>query len=102
MQEIYAASLVYSRSIVIKWVGSTCTVGGNMAIIKKITQPGNNLTGSLNGRIVLDEGRGRISVTDTDGSERTRQDIEGFKTFDPVLGEVVRNGLLPDNTYGLT
>lgn len=52
-----------------------------MAIIKKITQPGNNLTGSLNGRIVLDEGRGKISITEQSGQERTRLDLLGLTTI---------------------
>lgn len=52
-----------------------------MAIIVNITQPGNNLTGSLNGRIVLDEGRGKISVTELSGQERTRLDLLGLTTI---------------------
>lgn len=52
-----------------------------MAFIKKITQPGNAITGSLNGRIQLDEGRGRFVVTDTSGVEKTVQDINGFHLF---------------------
>lgn len=56
-----------------------------MAIVKKITQPGNNLTGSLNGRLVLDEGRGRFVVTDTSGNERTVQDIDGFHLTDGTV-----------------
>lgn len=47
-------------------------------IIVNITQPGNNLTGSLDGRIVLDEGRGRIVVTEQNGQERSRMAIDGF------------------------
>lgn len=52
-----------------------------MAIITKITQPGNNLTGSLDGRIVLDEGRGRISITEQSGQERSRLDLLGLTTI---------------------
>lgn len=52
-----------------------------MAIITKITQPGNNLTGSLNGRIVLDEGRGKISITEQSGQERSRLDLLGLTTI---------------------
>lgn len=52
-----------------------------MAIITKITQPGNVLTGSLDGRIVLDEGRGRISITEQSGQERTRLDLLGLTTI---------------------
>lgn len=52
-----------------------------MAIIVNITQPGNNLTGSLNGRIVLDEGRGKISITEQSGQERTTLDLLGLTTI---------------------
>lgn len=52
-----------------------------MAIIKTITEPGNSLTGSLNGRIVLDEGRGTISITEQSGQERTRLDLLGLTTI---------------------
>lgn len=51
-----------------------------MAIIKKITQPGNTLTGSLNGRLVFDQGRGTISVTEEGGQERAKMAIDGFTT----------------------
>lgn len=51
-------------------------------IIVNITQPGNNLTGSLSGRLVLDEGRGRFVVTDQSGNERTVQDLDGFHLTD--------------------
>lgn len=50
-------------------------------IIVNITQPGNNLTGSLDGRIVLDEGRGKISITEQGGQERTRLDLLGLTTI---------------------
>ena len=56
-----------------------------MAIVTKITQPGNNLTGSLSGRIVLDEGRGRIVVTDQQGNEKTVQDTDGFHLTDGTV-----------------
>ena len=52
-----------------------------MAIIRKITEPGNALIGSLSGRIVLDEGRGKISITEPGGQERTRLDILGLTTI---------------------
>lgn len=73
-----------------------------MAIITKVSQPSNNLTGSLNGRIVLDEGRGKISITEQNGNERTRLDIQGLKTYNPDIEEVVRTGEMPDGTYGTT
>lgn len=49
-----------------------------MAIQINVTQPGNNLTGSLNGRIVLDEGRGQIVVTEQNGQERSKLAIDGL------------------------
>lgn len=52
-----------------------------MAFIEKITQPGNNRSSSLNGRIVFDEGRGKISVTEQSGQERTRLDLLGLTTI---------------------
>jgi len=35
-----------------------------MAIITKITQPGNNLISTLNGQIQIDEGRGLMRIYD--------------------------------------
>lgn len=52
-----------------------------MAIIKKVTSPGNNILGTLDGRIVFDEGRGKIAITDQSGQERTRLDILGLTTI---------------------
>lgn len=52
-----------------------------MAFIEKITQPSQGLVGSLNGRILLDQGRGRIVVTETNGQERTRLDLLGLTTI---------------------
>lgn len=53
-----------------------------MAIITTVKQPGQALTGSLNGRIILDEGRGRFVVTDQSGIERSVQDVDGTHIFD--------------------
>lgn len=36
-----------------------------MAIIKKITQPGNNLISTLGGQIQIDEGRGLMRIYDS-------------------------------------
>lgn len=52
-----------------------------MAIIEKITQSGGRTTSSLSGRLVFDETRGRISVTEQAGQERTRLDILGLTTI---------------------
>lgn len=52
-----------------------------MSIIVNISQPGNRLTGSLNGRIIQDEGRGVISITEQSGQERTRLDLLGLTTI---------------------
>jgi hypothetical protein len=48
-----------------------------MAIIKKITQPGNNLISTLSGQIQIDEGQGLMRI------------------YDPALG---RNLLVLDKT----
>ena len=52
-----------------------------MAFVEKIVQPSQPLTGSLNGRIVLDEARGKISITELNGKERTRLDLLGLTTI---------------------
>lgn len=52
-----------------------------MNLVETITTPGQGLTGSLNGRIVLDEGRGKISITEQSGQERTRLDLLGLTTI---------------------
>lgn len=51
-----------------------------MTIVTKITQPGNNIAGSLSGRLIIDEGRGQIVVTEQSGQERARMAIDGFTT----------------------
>lgn len=71
-----------------------------MTLEEKITYQSQGITGSLNGRIQLDEGRGRFVVNDESGYERTVQDIDGFKSYNPSIGEVVRTGRMPDNSYG--
>lgn len=68
-----------------------------MAIIVNITQPGNNLTGSLDGRIVLDEGRGKISITEQSGQERTRLDLLGLTTIRSSGEYSARYGQARDN-----
>lgn len=50
--------------------------------IETITTPGQGIVGSQNGRIVLDEAQGKISITDQVGQERTRLDLSGFLTTD--------------------
>ena len=52
-----------------------------MAIIKTTTTSGNRLTGTLNGRVVIDDGRGKISITEQNGQERTRLDLLGLTTI---------------------
>lgn len=52
-----------------------------MNIIENISTPSQGLTGSLNGRIVLDEGRGKISITEQSGQERSRLDLLGLTTI---------------------
>lgn len=50
--------------------------------IENITTPGQGLVGSQNGRIILDEAQGKISITNQSGQERTRLDLSGFLTTD--------------------
>lgn len=52
-----------------------------MNLVENITIPSQGLTGSLNGRILFDEGRGKISITETSGQERTRLDLLGLTTI---------------------
>lgn len=47
-------------------------------IIEKITQSGGRTTSSLSGRLVFDETRGRIAVTEQTGQERAAMAIDGF------------------------
>lgn len=49
-----------------------------MAIIVKVSQSGGNTTSSLNGRIVFDETRGYIVVTESSGQERSKMAVDGF------------------------
>lgn len=50
-------------------------------IIEKITQSGGRTTSSLSGRLVFDETRGRIGVTNSAGVTKSLQDEEGFRYF---------------------
>jgi len=52
-----------------------------MNIVTKVTTPSQVLTGSLNGRIILNEGRGEISITEQNGQQRTRLDLLGLTTI---------------------
>jgi len=58
-----------------------------MNIVTKVTTPSQVLTGSLSGRIQLDEGRGRFVVTNQSGVEKTVQDIDGFHFYDDGKNE---------------
>lgn len=50
-----------------------------MAIITKITQPGNNLISTLGGQIQIDEGRGMMRIYDsTTGVNLVEIDRTGF------------------------
>ena len=49
-----------------------------MNLIESITTPSQGFTSSLNGRIVFDEGRGQIVVTEQNGQERSKMAIDGF------------------------
>ena len=49
--------------------------------IESITTPSQGIVGSQNGRIILDEAQGRISITEQSGQERTRLDLLGLTTI---------------------
>lgn len=73
-----------------------------MAIIKKITQPGNNIISSLDGKVRFEQGRNRIAVSDSlTGGHLGQIDGDGFKTYDPTDDgkEKTRSGRQPDNSY---
>lgn len=46
-------------------------------IIVNVSQPGNTLNSSLNGRLVFNQGRGEIVVTEQSGQERSKMAIDG-------------------------
>lgn len=49
--------------------------------IETITTPGQGIVGSQNGRIIIDEAQGRLSITEQGGQERTRLDLLGLTTI---------------------
>lgn len=63
------------------WNGCLGSVRIYMAIITSVTQPGGKTTSTLSGRIVFDESRGKIAITDNDANERTRLDVLGLTTL---------------------
>ena len=72
-----------------------------MSIITKITQPGNRVISTLDGKVRLEEGRNRIVASDSaTGGDLNVLDSEGLKTFNPSSNkEIVRNGRMPDDSY---
>lgn len=69
-----------------------------MAIIKKITQPGNNIVGTLNGKIQIEEGSGRMVVRDaTTNRELNVVDGDGY-TFSDDNERRLRIGNNPQRT----
>jgi hypothetical protein len=52
-----------------------------MALDKIASYTGQNNTSTFNGKIQLDEIRGRFVVTDNDNNERTIVDIKGLTTI---------------------
>lgn len=64
-----------------------------MAIVKKITQPGNNIISTLGGQIQIDEGRGRLVIYDA----VTQQEINvvdrtGYYLTDGVVSTRINPG----------
>lgn len=49
--------------------------------IESITTPSQGILGSQNGRIIIDEAQGRLSITEQGGQERTRLDLLGLTTI---------------------
>lgn len=69
-----------------------------MAIVKKITQPGNNLISTLGGQIQIDEGRGRLVIYDS----VTQQEINvvdrtGYYLTDGVVSTKINAGNIIQN-----
>lgn len=64
-----------------------------MNIVTTITVPSQGLTGSLSGRLQINEGLGRLSISDTSGRERTRLDVLGLTTSDIDGTERLRAGI---------
>lgn len=71
-----------------------------MAIQTKITQPGNAQTTTLDGQIRLDEGSGRLIVTNAAGIEMVIVSQDGLLLSDGTDRRLIL-GVFPDNTIGL-
>lgn len=71
-----------------------------MAIIKKITQPGDFQLSTLNGRVRLESGR--LATYDADGKVVTISDQEGLTTYDADGKVMLRSGTNPNDTKKIT
>lgn len=71
-----------------------------MAIHTRITQPGNTQTSTLGGQIRLDEGSGRLVVTNASGLEMVVVSQDGLLLSDGTDRRLIL-GVFPDNTIGL-
>lgn len=69
-----------------------------MAIIKKITQPGNNIISTLNGQIRIDEGRGRMVIYDPVTQEEINVvDRTGYYLTDGTVSTKINAGNIVQN-----
>lgn len=69
-----------------------------MNIITKITQPGNGLISTLNGDIRLDQGRGRMVISDpSTGEEINVVDRTGYYLTDGVVSTKINPGNIIQN-----
>ena len=69
-----------------------------MAIVKKITQPGNNIISTLNGQIRIDEGRGRMVIYDPITQEEINVvDRSGYYLTDGTVSTRINPGNIVQN-----
>jgi hypothetical protein len=73
-----------------------------MAIVTKITQPGNQIISTLDGKVRIEAGRNRIVSTDAvSGGNLNVWDSQGIKTYDDDANEIARNGRQPDDSVNV-
>lgn len=65
----------------------------NPSLITQTTRyHSQGMVGTLNGRVIIDEGRGKVSITEEGGQERTRLDLLGLTTIRSNATEANRVG----------
>lgn len=69
-----------------------------MAVVKKVTQPGNNIISTLNGQIRIDEGRGRMVIYDPVTQEEINVvDRTGYYLTDGTVSTKINAGNIVQN-----